>query len=249
MHALGGNAPVTFAGAVTLNWAERIALGILDWVWFGIKALHLGTSLSAMDMKTMIYPYGRPENAITNVISAQIARHFGVSFSGHAGLSDAKLPSAKSGAQKALTAIPTLMAGGSLWLDAGLLSIDEVFSPIQMVLDNELLSALKQFTKEFEVSDESIGLDTIFEAGPGGGYLDKMHTAKHFRKELWQPKIWAQKMVNPWLAGDRQIDADKAQEIVLSIQSGTSEHQNLSRNMEKDILNLIKKAKTDLTQK
>jgi trimethylamine--corrinoid protein Co-methyltransferase len=246
MHAMGGNAPVTFAGAVTLNWAERLALGIVNRVWFGVKRLHLGTSLSAMDMKTMIYPYGRPENAITNVMSAQIARRFGVSFSGHAGLSDAKLPSAESGAQKALTAIPTLMAGGSVWLDAGLLSIDEVFSPVQMVLDNELISAMKRFTHDFEISPESIGLATILEAGPGGGYLDKTHTAQHFRKELWQPEIWSREMVNPWLAGDQKLDADKARDRVLDFQEKATPFEGLSEGQDKDILALINQARKNL---
>ena len=114
-----------------------------------------------MDMRTAIRPYGRPEMAITNVMTAQLARHLGASFAGHGGLSDAKRPSVEAGAQKALTAIPTLLAGGHLWLDAGLLAIDEVCSPIQMVLDNEFISVLKHLVRPFAVDEEAVGLDTI----------------------------------------------------------------------------------------
>ena len=227
MYALGGTAPVTYASAVTLNWAENLALAILDWAWFGIKRLHLGTSIAAMDMKTMIYPFGRPAMAISAVISAQIARHFGASFSGHGGLSDSKLPSVESGAQKAYTALATLLAGGSFWMDAGLLSIDEVYSPIQMILDNELLSALKHFTKTFEVSEESISLETIFEAGPGGGFIDKMHTARYFRTELWQPEIWSRTMLGPWQTAGSKLDVDLAREIALDIQENVTDYQGL----------------------
>jgi trimethylamine---corrinoid protein Co-methyltransferase len=242
MFALGGTAPVTYASAVSLNWAENIALAILDWAWFGVKRLHLGTSIAAMDMKTMIYPFGRPAMAISAVISAQIARHFGVSFSGHGGLSDSKLPSVESGAQKAYTAVPTLMAGGSFWMDAGLLSIDEVYSPIQMILDNELLSALKQFTKSFEISEESISLETIFEAGPGGGFIDKLHTARNFRTELWEPKIWSRTMLGSWKAAGSKLDVDIAREIALDLQNNTPEYHGLEADHERDILTLIKKA-------
>ena len=249
MFALGGTAPVTYASAVTLNWAENLALAILDWAWFGIKRLHLHASIAAMDMKTMIYPFGRPAMAISAVISAQIARHFGVSFGGHGGLSDAKLPSVESGAQKAYTAMATLLAGGSFWMDAGLLSIDEVYSPIQMILDNELLSALKQFTTAFEISEESIGLETIFEAGPGGGFLDKMHTVRYFRSELWEPKIWSRTMLGPWQAAGSKLDVDLAREIALDVQKNKTGYRGLDDDLERSILRLIKKANQDLGAK
>jgi trimethylamine--corrinoid protein Co-methyltransferase len=219
MYALGANAPVTLAGAVTLNLAEQLALGILNWAWFGDKKLRLGGSLSVMDMRTMIYPYGRPEMALANLMLAQIARHYGAAYTGHAGLSDAKLPSAEAGYQKALTGIPTLMAGGGLWMDAGLLSIDEICSPVQLILDHEFLSALQHLIKPFTVDAESIGLETILAAGPAGQYLDKDHTVRYLRSELWQPTLWSREMLTPWLDGPRKLDADKARDKALAFKS------------------------------
>jgi len=246
MYAMGGSAPITLAGAVTLNWAECLALQILDWALFGVKRFHLGTSISAMDIKTMIYPFGRPEMTIANVMSAQIARHFGASFNGHAGLTDSKLPSVESGAQKAMTAGITLLAGGCVWIDAGLLAMDEVYSPIQMILDNELLSALKHFTTEFEITGESIGLETIFEAGPGGGYLDKLHTVQFMRKERWHPQIWSRQMLQSWLAGGSKIDVDLAREIALDVQANAVDYRGLDETAERDILGLIDRARREL---
>jgi trimethylamine--corrinoid protein Co-methyltransferase len=162
-------------------------------------------------------------------------------------LSDSKLPSVESGAQKALTALPTLLAGGNFWMDAGLLSIDEVYSPIQMILDNEFLSALKHFVKDFEISEESISLETIFEAGPGGGYIDKVHTARYFRKELWQPEIWSRTMLGPWQQSGCKLDVDIAREIALDLQRNQVDFQGLDDDLERDILALIEKANRDLS--
>ena len=243
MYAMGASAPVTLAGAVTLNLAEQLALRILDCALFGERRLHLGASISVMDMRSTIYPYGRPEMAIANLMTAQLARYYGASFSGHAGLSDAKLPSVEAGAQKALTAIPTLLAGGDLWLDAGLLSIDEVFSPIQMVLDNEFLSALKRFVYEFEISEEAIGLETIIEAGPGGHFLDKQHTVDHFRDEHWQPAIWSRQMVRPWMEDGCRLDVDKARAMVLEIQQRGAEPAGMSEVLEREVLRVIDRAR------
>lgn len=246
MYAMGATAPVTFAGAVTLNLAEQLALRILDWALFGDMRLHLGSSISMMDMRTTIYPYGRPEMAITNLMMVQLARHYGASFSGHAGLSDAKLPSVEAGAQKALTAIPTLLAGGSVGIDAGLLSIDQVFSPIQMVLDDEFLSVLGHFTREFQITEEAIGLETIMEAGPGGHYLDKRHTVNYFRNEHWEPTIWSREMLEPWIENGQRLDVDKAREIVLEVQRTGVDPTGIPEIMEREVLNVIRSAEKAL---
>jgi trimethylamine:corrinoid methyltransferase-like protein len=118
-----------------------------------------------------------------------------------------------------------------------------------MILDNELLSALKQFTKSFEISEESINLETIFEAGPGGGFIDKMHTAQYFRTELWQPEIWSRTMLGPWQAAGGKLDVDLAREYALDIQENMISYQGLDTEMERDILALIDKAKQDLGAK
>ncbi len=249
MYALGATAPVTLAGAVTLNLAEQLALRILDWAWFGEKSLRLGGSISVLDMRTMIYPFGRPEMALANLMMAQLARRYGAYYSGHAGLSDAKLPSVEAGYQKALTGIPTLLAGGSLWMDAGLLSIDEVCSPVQLILDHEFLSALRHLIKPFPVNEESIGLETILEAGPAGQYLDKEHTVRYLRSEQWQPRIWSREMLAPWLESSCKLDADKARDQALAFkrdfQSKAAEPL-LSEEFEKEFQRIIERARKDL---
>jgi trimethylamine--corrinoid protein Co-methyltransferase len=203
-----------------------------------------------MDMRTAIRPYGRPEMAVANLMTAQLARHYGASFSGQAGLSDAKLPSVEAGAQKALTAIPSLLAGGSVWMDAGLLSIDQVCSPIQMILDNEFMGALERYTHEFEISAETIGLDTILAAGPGGHFLDKPHTARHFRGEHWDPSIWSRQMLGPWMEGGHGLDVDVAREQALRFQSemeqGGMEPSGMSASLERDVLRIIERARAQL---
>jgi trimethylamine--corrinoid protein Co-methyltransferase len=249
MYAMGASAPVSVSGAVTLNLAEQIALRIVDWVLWGAKELSLGGSITVMDMRTMIYPYGRPEMAMANLLTAQLARYYGAAYSGHAGLSDAKLPSAEAGYQKALTAIPTLMATGSLWMDAGLLSIDEVCSPVQLILDNEFLSALSRFTLEAQITDETIGLETILEAGPGGQYLDKDHTVRYLRSEHWQPSIWSRQMLRPWMQSEIGLDVDVAREKALAFQQKSWQPDSMPGNLESEILRIIEKARKAFTEK
>ncbi len=246
MYAMGASAPVTLAGAVTLNLAEQLALRILDWALWGRKTLALGGSISVMDMRTTIYPYGRPEMAIANLMTAQLARHYGAYYSGHAGLSDAKLPSVEAGYQKALTAIPTLLACGSLWMDAGLLSIDEVCSPVQMILDNEFLGALERFTRQSQITEDSIGLETILEVGPGGHFMDKEHTVRYFRQEQWQPALWSRQMLRPWMEAEDGLDADRARQVALDIKRKGIPAPGMSPELEGEVLRVIEKARKKL---
>jgi len=243
MLTMGASAPVTLAGAVTLNLAEQLALRILDWALFGKRQLLINASIAVMDMRTTIRPFGRPEMVMANLMTAQIARKLGAAFSGHAGLTDSKLPSVESGAQKALSAVPTLMAGGNVWVDAGLLGIDEVCSPIQLILDNELLSALTQFTKDYEISADTVGLGTILEAGPGGQYLDQRHTAGHFRQEHWNPAIWSRQMLRSWIDEGSKLDVDKAREIAWEVQNHFQPYEGLSPTLEKELTKIIEKAR------
>jgi trimethylamine--corrinoid protein Co-methyltransferase len=242
MLAMGANTPVTATGAVVLNLAERLALGMLDFALWGRKKLVLKCSLFPFDMKTMIFPFGRPEGIAPMLMTAQLARFYGVSFFSHGGLTTAKLPSAEVGYQKALTALPILLAGGSFWLDAGLLSIDEVYSPIQMVLDNEFLGALKHLCKEFEISEETLAIDTILEVGPGGSYIDQSHTARHFRREQWQPQLWTRSMLGPWLEAGAKLDVDLARERVLDLNRGSLPASMLEPELERSLLQVIDRA-------
>jgi trimethylamine--corrinoid protein Co-methyltransferase len=236
LFSMGANAPVTLAGVVTLNLAEQLALNILNYVFFDDRHFWINSSIAPLDMRTLIRPFGRPEMALANLMTAQIARYLGANFTGHAGLTDAKLPSVEAGYQKAFSALPTLMVGGNLWIDAGLLAIDEVCSPIQMVLDNEFISALNHFSKDYPIDEETIGLELIIRSGPGGGYAAEEHTAQHFRQHLWQPKIWSREMLNVWQENGCKLDIDKAREFALSIKPIESQ---MNEDFERDILKLL----------
>jgi trimethylamine--corrinoid protein Co-methyltransferase len=248
MWAMGSSAPVTVAGAVTLNLAEQLALGIMNWAWFGVKRLVVGCSMSALDARTLIFPFGRPEMAIANVVSAQLARHLGAHFGGHAGLADAKRPSTEAGAQKALTAIPTLMVGGSVTIDCGGLSSGDLCSPVQMVLDAEFVGALRRFTVDDPIDEDAIGLETIIEAGPGGQFVDKLHTARYLRGRgpYWEPSVWSRELLRPWLQGAGDTDVDRARDVVMAARRPGERPRKMSESLERAVTGIIAQAGRDL---
>ncbi len=243
--AMGGSAPVTLAGAVTLNLAEQFALGLLNWAFFGEKRLHIGGSISPLDMRTTIHAYGRPETAAANLMNVQIARFYGLTYSGHGGLTNAKMPSAEAGYQKALTGMPILFAGGNFHMDAGLLSCDEICSPAQLMIDNEFMGTLTYLAKEFQVTPDTLGMETILSAGPGGAYITQPHTARYFREESWQPKIWSRHMLQTWVSKGSLLDSDLARQFAMELKTKDLE-TFITEDCEKALLGVIDAAQKKL---
>ncbi|MBM4033889.1 MAG: hypothetical protein FJ291_19220 [Planctomycetes bacterium] len=242
MLSLGGTAPVTIAGALALNLAQDLFTGMLQRAFFGGRSFGLGCGVSPLDMRTGMYCYGRPEQQLCNVALAQLARRYRVPFWGHCGLSDAKRPSAEAGFQKALGAVPTLMACGRTYISAGLLSVDEVFSPVQMVIDDEVVSALARFARGFEVSEETLAFDLIREVGPGGQFLGTEHTVRHFRSELWEPRIFAREMLTGWLRHGARSDVDVARQAVQELLGREPLPSRISDELDRRLRAIIRKA-------
>ncbi|MBN1810038.1 MAG: trimethylamine methyltransferase family protein [Planctomycetes bacterium] len=212
MTSAGGTAPVTLAGAVAEHLAEVLAARVIHRTYYGGRELHISSTIAPYDMRTLMYAYGRPERQIVNLIMSDMARYYKAEFHGHGGHTDAKKPSAEAGAQRALTTIPTLMACGRTYVGAGKLSMDEIGSPVQMVIDNEYVGALKRFARGCDITEETLAVDVVNEVGPGKLFIDHEHTARHFRGELWEPKIWAREMFAGWMASGARTDVDKARD-------------------------------------
>jgi trimethylamine--corrinoid protein Co-methyltransferase len=241
MLSMGGTGPVTLAASISLQLAEQLIINFIGRVFYGLKHLRMGNSITVIDMKAGVFQYGRPELGLSHLAYGQIARHFKASFHANSFLADAKVPSAEAGMQKALNVIPAILAGSRQLGTVGLLSVDEIGSPIQLILDSEYARALQRFADGFEVNEETLAFDLIKSVGPGGNYMAEPHTAKHFRKEHWQPKLFSREMLNGWLNGDRKTDIERARDVYESIMAQRPTIY-ISDDVEKALLKVIEDA-------
>ena len=81
----------------------------------------------------------------------------------------------------------------------GICGVDQATSLGMLVLQNEIIGFVESTLRELDFSDEALGLDVIEEAGPGGSFIDTMHTAARFRRELWFPKLLDRQYYQSWL--------------------------------------------------
>lgn len=245
MGSLGGTNPVTIAGSLALFFAEKLMISIIMREYYGDRRLALNTGISVLDMRTGAFQYGRPEVVLINAAGAELARYLGLPFHGQCGLSDAKIPSAEAGYQKALTAWSTALATGHGYVAAGLLGVDEIVSPVQIVLDNDFVGALKRITRGFEVSEETLAVDVIEAVGPASTFLDTEHTFKHFREEIWEPTTWSQQMYAVWRSKGRENDEERARKLIEAVVTEPFELR-LDEEQEHKLMDVIARAQKSL---
>jgi len=236
MTTAGLTGPVTPAGLVTVHLAEAIAIGLIRKACYGEDEVSAHAMLAPMDVRSLGRPYGRPEMTAANLLFAAMARRYGLRCFLHSGLTDAPRPSCEAGYQKAMSSIAALMAGADGMLEAGLLAGDTVFSPIQMILDNEFAGAMERMLSASDCSDDAIGFEAIVEAGHGGLYTGLEHTVERFRDELWEPSVWTRE---PAGEGTPALDVDRARERYEELRADLEPPALLSPEEEGALLKVI----------
>jgi trimethylamine--corrinoid protein Co-methyltransferase len=190
----GVTSPITPAGAVALdNAGVLLGLVLSQLKREGAPYVMTGMQPSPMDMRTMVTPYADPERGIFQAI----ARFYNLPSFGWGGISDSKAVDQQAAAEAALTLLAESLVGGNLIHDLGYLESGLTFSFAQLVICEEIIGWIEAFLRGIEVSEETLALDVIAQAGSEGHYLNKEHTRQHFR-EIWYPDLLDRNDYKTW---------------------------------------------------
>jgi len=215
----GTTAPVTLAGAITLQNAESIAGIVLAQLVNPGTPVLCGSVGSIADMRTGQYASGAVELGIINAVAAQMAQYYRIPIYSTGGMSDSKIPDIQAGYEKGLQTLLVALSGANYIHDAaGLLEFCLTASYEQTVIDDEICGMVARALKGVSLDEEMIALDLIDEIGPGGHFLGELHTLKHFRQEQFLPEISNRQAREVWEeAGAKttvQVAKEKAERIL-----------------------------------
>jgi len=198
MAQMGLSAPCTIAGTLAMENAEILAgICITQLVRSGMPVCY-GGICHAFDMGTTQMIFGGPEQAIFGVAMTQLGKHHGLPVYINVGLTDSKRPDAQAGLECGVTLAMGAAAGADIFGHLGICGVDQASSLDMLVLQNEVVSYVESTMRAVEIDDETLGLNVIEEAGPGGSFIDHEHTAAHFRKELWFPRLLDRQYYQAW---------------------------------------------------
>ncbi len=201
MAQMGLSAPATIAGTLAQENAEILAgVCVVQLVRSGVPVCY-GGICHAFDMKTTQLIFSGPEQAIFGVAMTQMGKHYGLPVYINVGLTDAKRPDAQAGLEAGITLALGAAAGADIFGHMGISGVDQAASLDMLVMQHETISYVESIMREIDFSEDAFGISELEQAGPGGTFIDRLHTARHFRKELWFPQLLDREYYQAWLDG------------------------------------------------
>ena len=107
-----------------------------------------------------------------------------------------------------------------------------------LVLQNEVIGYVESTLRTLDFSDRALGLDLIEDVGPGGSFIDSLHTAEHFRQELWFPTLLDRRYYQSWLSAGAESTEDRCRRRKEEILAGHGP-EPISREQEKALGEIV----------
>jgi len=187
----GATAPATLAGFLAQSLAETLAsLVMVHAIKPGFEMIFSNWPL-VIDLRTGAFAGGGGEIAVMNAASAQISNWLGLPSGVAASMTDAKAIDAQYGVEKGLTALAAGLAGGNLIYESSGMTASLLGASFEaFVLDDEMHGAIYRALRGIEVTDETLGFETICEAVLGEGhFLGSAQTYAAMERDYYYPDL------------------------------------------------------------
>ena len=185
----GASSPVTLAGTVAVGTAEILSGIVINQIlepgrpcFFNLGFAHV------MDMKSGFAVTGGPENALFAVAGAELARYYRIPSVSWM-CSDSLFYDAQNALEKSMAALTHAQARVSVVWGVGSTESEKTLSPVQAVIDNEIIGMVKKYLAGVPVNEETLALDEIRKVGICGEFLSSEHTLDHFRGAFFEPTV------------------------------------------------------------
>lgn len=241
MPVAGAAGPITVAGSLVQNTAESLGLCAIRLAVDDL--LHeITPSCAIMDMRAACHRQSGPDLLLHRLAGAEMnAFLFGwkpeVRIIGVA----APTVSPQSLFEKAQAAAFNI-AAGETQIGIGCLAFSDVGSPVQLILDFEMVQFYQHLFRDVSADDEHVGLDTILQTAPRGAFfLESDHTAAHFREESWLPELIDNRVPLAWSQNPTDM-IEQARNKTRKLYNTAVNQCPLSEDQKKEITSLIKEA-------
>ena len=186
MPCAGTTAPATGAGTLALGLAETLAGLVLGYSVDENAIMSVDFTGGYADMSSLLFSVGGPDrNALMGAWAQMISTYYGITSAVHGGKTNACEPGFQAGMEKMQSVMIALLCGASGIGTVGQIENFMTFSPVQLVLDAELVRSVKRSLAGFEVNADTLAFDVIKRVGPEGNFMSDPHTAENFRNEFW----------------------------------------------------------------
>lgn len=212
MAMAGGTAPASLAGLLVQQNAEILStIAISKCVTKTPKVVY-GSVSCPLDMRTGIAATGSPEFSLLGVGAVQMAKSYGLP-SDMGVQSDSKAVDAQTAYEKTQAALMAAMSGADLAeLFMGSTEAFNTFSPIQLMIDDEIAANVLRIAEGIRVDDAAVSVDVIGDIGPQGNFLKHKETLAQFRREHRMAQLSDRMTRNQWAVKGSKRSEERAKE-------------------------------------
>ena len=178
----GATAPYTLAGLVVQSWAEQLAMMV------AAQVIEPGTPLEGggggahpLDMSSGGSLYSGVSKALASAAMAELNAWLDIPV--HSGNLSTLCANygVQNGMESAVGALSTFFSRVNCYGSLGSMGNALGMSATQMVLHHDLIEILERFRRGIEVTDETLAVESILNAGPGGDFMTDPLTVKYLR--------------------------------------------------------------------
>ncbi len=196
----GGTSPVTIAGTALQSGIEILSVIVMSQLLSPGAPVVGQPNFYTIDMATGRCLCASVETHLGEAAGAQFVKDaFHIPTHTWAFGTDSYLPDGQSGIEKMLGGLLVSGVGCDILAGAGFLDAGKACSPVQLIIDNDMISILKRAISGVKVDDDTLAWQEILDTVPGGHYLERAHTLRHCRDAL-RTELFANQARDIWSA-------------------------------------------------
>lgn len=197
----GATCPLDPRSAVVQSVAETLSHDILC-ATLGVAGGGFGLRAESFDFQYSTVVFGSPEWCLYCALILQMTEHVsGIRPRYGKFRSTAKLPDPQAACERTASVMWQALLGGRSFGGVGQLSVDEVFSPQQVIIDQEILRYVERLVSGVDLSAEVRDpIALIREGVEEGNFLAVEDTVSRFRELYMFPDLFRHWNVGRWRA-------------------------------------------------
>ena len=234
----GATGPVTLAGSLIQGNAELLSALVIHQLKNPGAPFFYGGTITPMDMRTMVHPYGAPEFHVLSAALTEMGAYYKIPVFSTGGCSDAKSFDQQASAEAIYSLLMAALSGANLIHDIGYIDSGLTSSLPQMVFADETIGLIKHILRGIPFAPADKAMEAIINVGPGGHFMEEQHTYDNF-KRIFSPGLSTRQPYDAWFKkGARnlgQVIEERVNEILLE-----HEPTPLSEGLSKELDSMIK---------
>jgi len=198
LPSAGGTSPITPIGSVFVAAVEVLAMIVMAQLLAPGHPVIGTTLMFAMDMHSGRVNHSSPEALRAAAQAVQLVKQaFGVPTHTYGAGSDSPVFDTQTTTEAAVQTSIVALAGADILGAAGQFETATSISPLQLILDNEVMGLLKAVKRGGPIDDDALGWQTMLDVAHGGTFLTTDHTYEHCR-DVWMTKLFTRDAPDVW---------------------------------------------------